>query len=677
MNDRKLATVETVASLAPIEGADRIEVAGIRGWKVVVGKNQFAIGEQVIYFEVDACLPLDDPRFTKFGERSTKTLPSGRDVHVLRTIKLRGQVSQGLVMGLGELGLSDDLTVGDDLTDALGIVKWMPSVEGIADAVGSFTTQFADKTDSERVQNLSDDILAELAQYDWQATEKVDGCLRRDTPITMADGSQKHIKDIEPGDMVLGMVDGLVVPSLVKGVSSKVADGQWVKVRGKRVNRGRGHATFSVKATDNHPFFVPGRGYVPAGELRSGDKVLCLHYDITPTKVQESIMIGSLLGDGTLTAHGSVGFSHSEKQEDYHQWLIDALGPIVRGSRRQLSGYGSEMTHTMLAVCHGLNLDGWDKPRGVVPRSVIDIMNPLTLAVWYMDDGSLTTDEGQEYRATFSTNSFNDESIGILIEALAKLGVGATTQPSAKGTSIRVYAESADLMFMLIAPYIPPSMQYKLPVYYRGGEGWFPRRTDGYRPLVSEVTVDEVVPLDARFRRYDIETETSNFFASRILVHNSSVTVTLTDEGVRVCSRNLEVGPASMHHRAVVASGILDLMAVGDTVQGEIVGPGVNGNRLRLDAPRIIVFDLWRNRVLVARDEWPAWAVGLAAPVLDLPFPATVDEAVEQVNKMASVVNPQVQAEGIVWHTVDGSQPVDGRSTFKAINNAYLLKHGE
>ena len=77
MAERKLATTARIVSITPIDGADAIETARVRGWDVVVGKGQYSPGDLVVFFEIDIALPLSNPAFTKFGERSKKILPDG------------------------------------------------------------------------------------------------------------------------------------------------------------------------------------------------------------------------------------------------------------------------------------------------------------------------------------------------------------------------------------------------------------------------------------------------------------------------------------------------------------------------------------------------------------------------------------------------------------------------
>ena len=89
---RHLATIREIASLRPIAGADRIEVAQVDGWECVVQKGEFHAGEHIVYIEVDSIVP-ERPEFEFLRDRKFR----------VRTIKLRGQVSQGLVLPLSIL----------------------------------------------------------------------------------------------------------------------------------------------------------------------------------------------------------------------------------------------------------------------------------------------------------------------------------------------------------------------------------------------------------------------------------------------------------------------------------------------------------------------------------------------------------------------------------------------
>lgn len=176
---RKLATVQEVDQLLPIPNADRIETATIKGkaWKVIVGKGEFQSGDKAIYFETDTLLPETNPIYESFQKRGQKTVThEGETVkgHVLRTMKMRGVYSQGLLLPLDKFDLGE-VEVGTDVSDLAGVIKYEePLPVGNQEIIGSFDTRLAPKTDSERLQNLGE-YWEEIKELDWEASVKVDG----------------------------------------------------------------------------------------------------------------------------------------------------------------------------------------------------------------------------------------------------------------------------------------------------------------------------------------------------------------------------------------------------------------------------------------------------------------------------------------------------------------------
>lgn len=168
---RHLATIAKIEELKNIPGADKIEAARVKGWWVVVLKDQFKIDDFVLYFEIDSFLPVKpEYDFLLKGNKPKKMLSEGKEAEGirLRTIKLRGQISQGLILPL-PMDLKD-LPEGEDVTERLGIIKYeqpVPScLSGIAK--GAFPS-FLPKTDEERIQNMVEVLDS------YYMTEKLDG----------------------------------------------------------------------------------------------------------------------------------------------------------------------------------------------------------------------------------------------------------------------------------------------------------------------------------------------------------------------------------------------------------------------------------------------------------------------------------------------------------------------
>jgi RNA ligase (TIGR02306 family) len=174
---RKLATIRTIDALRPIEGADAIEAAVVGGWTCVVKKGEYKIGDLAVYCEIDSWIPTDLAPFLSKGKEPREF--EGIKGERLRTIKLRGQLSQGLLMSytvlpFGEQGV---LVEGDDVSELLGIIKWeKPMNAQLAGmARGNFPTQIP-KTDQERAQNLKKEIATAAASaLRFEITEKLEG----------------------------------------------------------------------------------------------------------------------------------------------------------------------------------------------------------------------------------------------------------------------------------------------------------------------------------------------------------------------------------------------------------------------------------------------------------------------------------------------------------------------
>jgi RNA ligase (TIGR02306 family) len=176
---RKLASVQRIKEILPIEGADAIELAIVNGWKVVVGKTVgHKVGDLAVYCEIDSFLPVK-PEFEFLRKSSYKKMVD-REGFRLKTIKLRGQVSQGLVLPIRELQLpnKDLLAEGMDVTTELGILKYEPPIPAeLAGKVKGLFPGFIPKTDEERVQNLTQDFeeWKKLPKGSFYTTEKLDG----------------------------------------------------------------------------------------------------------------------------------------------------------------------------------------------------------------------------------------------------------------------------------------------------------------------------------------------------------------------------------------------------------------------------------------------------------------------------------------------------------------------
>ena len=175
---RKMATIRKIDNILPIPNADRIECAIIDGWSVVIGKDTFKIGETVIFCEIDSWIPTNLAPFLTKPDKFPKNY-NGIDGERIRTVRLRGQLSQGLILPIQSLmdcGVSY-CELGDDVAEKMGIQKWEAPVSAniAGNPRGSFPSDVP-KTDEERIQNLTNDLkLWRDNNYHWEITEKLDG----------------------------------------------------------------------------------------------------------------------------------------------------------------------------------------------------------------------------------------------------------------------------------------------------------------------------------------------------------------------------------------------------------------------------------------------------------------------------------------------------------------------
>jgi RNA ligase (TIGR02306 family) len=191
--ERKLASLRKISSIDPIENADNLEVATVDGWKVVVQKGKHTVGEKIIYFEIDSFLPIM-PWFEFLRKSSYRKVEGFGEGFRIKTIRLRGQISQGLIMKPEEIGDHPDFfwfsEVADeilpfvpdqdlpyDVTGYIGVIKYDPPANATAlgvDQAGLFP-HFVPKTDQERIQNIFGQYHSKYMNDYFEVTMKLDG----------------------------------------------------------------------------------------------------------------------------------------------------------------------------------------------------------------------------------------------------------------------------------------------------------------------------------------------------------------------------------------------------------------------------------------------------------------------------------------------------------------------
>ena len=189
MSERQLATIRKIAEIKDIEGADRIQAYRVDGWWVVDQVGKYKVGEFVIFCEIDSWIPHDLAPFLSRGKepKEFNEIKGNR----LKTVKLKGQLSQGLLLPLIILettGMEYETFIalqdGDNVSDILGITKWELSEKEFfkkflanPEARSGGFPWFVPKSDQERIQNIKEKTLREWDRKEitWEMTEKLEG----------------------------------------------------------------------------------------------------------------------------------------------------------------------------------------------------------------------------------------------------------------------------------------------------------------------------------------------------------------------------------------------------------------------------------------------------------------------------------------------------------------------
>ena len=379
-----------------------------------------------------------------------------------------------------------------------------------------------------------------------QLREKVGvmfGCMSYSTRVTLADGTQEKIGKIvnQRQDVEVLSYDpdsGRIIPRRIVNWFNNGPAERFLQFTVAK-SGGNGRAQFA--ATENHLVRTPG-GWREAGELIPGDRV-ALAEPWRLSGQQMELILGALMGDGNLSPnpHGRSGtrfrMGHAAKQASYLDWKVSLLGNI--GCALSSNAKGAvfadltplpELAELREAVYFG---DGKKHLSG----EYLKALTPFALAVWYMDDGCFTVrSKGVQERTQGGTGRIeicvqamspgSRERLADYLRATHRLDVKVVTRGSRSQAILQFTTAASEKFQKLVAPYIHPSMEYKLLPRFRGQFRVEPEFVPAEMRLVPARILDiHVKPPTRSMNRFDIEVEGShNYFVNGVMVHNSPET---------------------------------------------------------------------------------------------------------------------------------------------------------
>lgn len=364
------------------------------------------------------------------------------------------------------------------------------------------------------------------------------GCFQANTRVTLADGTQERIGKIVnqklPVEvMSYDFVKGEVVVKRVVNWFDNGATDRFLQFTVAKPGK-NGKAQFA--ATPNHKIMTPG-GWREAGDLAVGDRVL----QAMPQYLSEQqleVVRGSLMGDGALSMSKN-GFSarfrygHGSKQVAYADWKATLLSNI--GHARSTNEKGSVFyDFTPMTELVELRTAVYQDGRKHFDDDFIKQLTPLSLAIWYMDDGSFAVrskglqarTQGGSGRIAICVEAMTPDTRQRLVSCLIdNWGIEVRLRQSGAGKkAIAIFDRGATDRFQeLVASYIHPSMGYKLLPRLQGLFDVTVAQTDVRQVLEAYPIVDiHDKPKTRSMRRFDIEVEGShNYFVDGVMVHNS------------------------------------------------------------------------------------------------------------------------------------------------------------
>lgn len=751
--ERALAYPVIVEEIKPIPNYDRVEHARVGGWWIIVQKNQFNVGDKALYIETDSLVPSNDERFAFLEKKHYK----------VKTIKMCKVYSQGLLMPIDVFPEIKDKDVHEDVTKILGI-KYYVAEDNDRKAKSNPNAKYNNMC-------LRNSKLAKKKWWKWlmkrtwgrkllfvffgrkkdnpkkwpvwiKKTDE-DRCLIGDTKIATDHGAlriadivnKKLDVKVKSYNIDTGEIEYKSINSYQKYANNE----ELVEI--EYPNCGNTFKKNRIICTLDHKFFTNNQ-YVEAKDLHINDAIMmpltCYDDEVIP------MIYGMLLGDSSIindkrTNSNNIRISttQGEAQLEYLKLKQSIFGEDNFRIYKGKSGYCDNAVYSGrlvmdINIANHVLQDCYVDGKKAITERMMDKITPMSLAFWYMDDGTIrhrSVDDKQSPSIEISTCGFTKEENEILIDMLwNKFGVKANLRRERTYWSIYITVEGTKVFLDLIKDYIPACMKYKTLIEYENATCVLDNMNFARKEMLIPVRISAIKKYDGRKNYcslYDIEVaDNHNFFANNILTHNcentmwvfedknpyvvtekidgTSTTFFLDLTGRKpdfgVCSRNVRQMDADQKNFVSDVSGIENVYwemafkydvekALKDiakkhgykhvVLQGETYGESVQGNKYKLDERRFAAFNLIFDGERLGSVE----AKKILAEY-DIPFVPIIDdnyilpdaddfEEFKQSADGKSVINKKCLREGFVYRSQDGQK------SFKNVSRKFLLKAGE
>lgn len=370
---------------------------------------------------------------------------------------------------------SDQLVVGWSPED---FFKTMKKEEPIVDGA-ILTFKATDPKWSFAKVKENTNIIIEVAEKNPISNRAT--CLSYHSPVLLANGKTMVLGKIVNSKinvevMSLNLKTNKLEPKkIINWIKNDGKISEWYELTYENAVKTSNGNSKTLILTGDHKVWTDN-GYQRVDEIK--DTKIATKY-LEPNNLQKEFLDGTLLGDAfyvkpnTVGEQGRLKFKQSKKQSEWFNFKLKVMEnfdatifseepSIKKSGSRFINSSGNNVLQFSASPYWNKERARWYDNKKIVPENVQ--FTPLSLATWYMDDGSLKSDKRN---CILCTESFDDNSIKILCDKFKQIGIICTIWKKSKGKAIGIYGHNAVKFFDIINAYIIPSMQYKLPATHQ------------------------------------------------------------------------------------------------------------------------------------------------------------------------------------------------------------------